>query len=130
MARTVTTHPLVKLQTQLAQVEKTMSSVLENAGSPEFVAGLQALKKTHESSGNKSQKMGTHEAEVLKLLQEYPGLAKDTLRYIKAELTKFKRYGMLKQLKSSSGSEEIVEKKAPKQPKSASATEVIENQEA
>jgi len=112
MARTATkTHPLAKLQIQLAQVEKTMSSVLESAGSPEFVAGLQTLKKQQEGGGDRAEKMGTHEAEVLKLLREYPGLAKDILRYVKAELTKFKRFGMLKQLKNPAPALEAPEKK-------------------
>lgn len=109
MARTIQ-NPLEKLMTLSSQLDNVIKSIFENAGKPEFQSSLLELKAKLDNS--ESSEMSKDASEIVKLLQQYDGLSKPTLQFLRSKIAEYKDLGVLENYKTAiqtSQSQEVPE---------------------
>lgn len=88
-------NPIEKLMSCVAQMENTVQSVLDNADKPEFVNSIIALRKKKEEENNKKSTINDEAREVVKQLQKYPGLSKQSLSFLRSKISEYKTLNIL-----------------------------------
>ena len=92
-------NPVEKLQVMVSMMENITNSIVENAGKPEFAASMEALRSRIETGKDGKTKQNKEAREVAKQLRTYPGLARQTLTFVKGKIGEYKALNVLDQYK-------------------------------
>lgn len=93
-------NPVEKLQGMVSMMENITHAIIENAGKPEFAASMEALRSKKEAGKGGKSKRNKEASEVAKQLTTYPGLARQTLTFVKGKIGEYKTLGVLEQYKT------------------------------
>ncbi len=99
-----TRNPVERLFAVSSMLENVVQSVLDSADNPTFASSIIEFRKKREEEESKKSNLNKDAREVMKLLQTYPGLSKQTLGHLRSKIAEYKDLDIIEKYKIDSES--------------------------